>query len=92
MTKQYTVKRCIHTVKSTPRGFRSRKTVTRGRKFPLTQIYSLSIILTNNMYLHDHSSEKNQAYHEMKTDHRKAEEECQLHKKERERERTLQRC
>ena len=42
------------------------------------------------MYLHDHSSEKNQAYHEMKTDHRKAEEECQLHKKERER--TFQRC
>ena len=90
MTKQYTVKRCIHTVKSTPRGFRSMKTVTRGRKLPLTLVYFLSITLTNNMYLYYHSSEKNQAYHEMKTDHRKAEEECQLHKKERER--TFQRC
>lgn len=71
----------IHTVKSTPRGFSSVKTAIRGSKFQITWVYFLSIILTNNMYLYDYSSEKNQAYHEMKTDRRKAEEECQLHKK-----------
>lgn len=71
----------IHTVKSTPRGFSSMKPAIRGSKFQITWVYFLSIILTNNMYLYDYSSEKNQAYHEMKTDRRKAEEECQLHKK-----------
>lgn len=61
MTKQYTVKRCIHTVKSTTR-IQVQENSHQRQEIPLTQIYSLSIILTNNMYLHDHSSEKNQAY------------------------------
>lgn len=57
------------------------KTAIGGRKFAITQGYFLSIILTNNMYLYDHSSEKKQAYREMKTDHRKAEEERQPYEK-----------
>lgn len=51
-------RKCFYTVKSTWRGFCATKTAIRGRKFIITHVHFLSIILTNKMYLYDVSSEE----------------------------------
>lgn len=58
------------------------KIAIRGRKSTIMEFHFLSIILSDNMYLYGHSSEENQAYHDMKTGHRNTEE-CQPQEKTR---------